>query len=315
MPKFEQKAPAYQQSNCGGNSNSLQQTECLKSVVDDKNVFVRVTVCETPLDAVYDTGASVSCLSLKVFFRLPPQIQSSLRPCSKRLLAANQGKIRVKGEVAVERKITSMTFRHTFLVLEASEAECLLGLDFFEIHKCDLLFFEMKLRLSRSTSSNLFHRTARVQSWHCPFMRVVAKETYFIPSGDEVIILGEIDLDDQTLSTKAGILETSLSFCDKQTVLDFNTLSELQEDAIPARIIIRYHEDCMIYKGSTLGTLTILQEDTFLQNNVAIQSNQKQTAITKNDLKSIIHQAKPVTIEIPMRKMRSCSVTFQLFSQ
>ena len=281
--------------------------------MDDKSVFVRVTVCEIPLDAVCDTGASVSCLSPKVFVRLPPKIKSSLKPCSKRLLAANQGEIKVKGEITVEMKIASMTFRHTFLVLEASEAECLLGLDFLETHKCDTMFSEMKLRLDRDTSAKLFHRTAPVQSWHYPVMRVVARETSFIPSGHEAIILGKIDLDDHNLLTKAGIFEPSQSFCDKQNVLAFNTLSGLQEDAIPVRII-NPGEDRMIYKGSTLGTFTILQEDTFAQNNVASQSKQKHTAITKYDLKSILHQVKPVMNESSHAKfaqlLRDFSVVF-----
>ena len=67
-----------------GNSKSLKQTECLNSVMDDKSVFVRAPVCENPLDAVCDTSATVSCLSPKVFVGLPPKIQSSLKPCSKR---------------------------------------------------------------------------------------------------------------------------------------------------------------------------------------------------------------------------------------
>ena len=282
-------------------------------MVDDKSVFVRVTVCEIPLDAVCDTGASVSCLSPKVFIRLPEKIQSSLKPCSKRLLAANQGEIKIKSEVTVEMKIASMNFRHTFLVLEASEAECLLGLDFLETHKCDPMFSEMKLRLNRDTSANLFHRTAPVQSWNYPVMRVVARETSFIPSGHEAIIRGKNDLNDHTLLQKTGIFEPSQSFCDKQNVLAFNTLSELQEDAIPARII-NPREDRLIYKGSTLGTFTILQDNIFAQNNVAIHSKQKHTAITKYDLKSILHQAKPVMNESSHAKFahlfRDFSVVF-----
>ena len=159
------KAPKYQRGNCAGNSKRFQQTECLNSVVDDKIVFVRVTVCEIPSDAVCDRGASVPCLSPKVFVRLPVKMQSSLKPCSKRLLVANQGEIRVKNEVTVEMKKASMTFRHTPLVFEASKAECLLGLDFLETHKCDPMFFEKKLRFNRGTSANVFHRTAPVQSW------------------------------------------------------------------------------------------------------------------------------------------------------
>ena len=120
-----------------------------------------------------------------------------------------------------------MTFRHTFFVHEASEAQCFLGLDFLETHKCDPMFSEMKLGLTRGTSANVFHRAVPVRSWHYPVKGEVARETFFINSGHEAIILGKIDLDDHTLLTKAGILETSQSFYDRQNVLAFNTLSEL----------------------------------------------------------------------------------------
>ena len=144
-------------------------------------------------------------------------------------------------------------------------------------------------------------------------MRVVARERSFIPSGHESFFLGKIDLDDHTLLTKAGIFEPSQSICDKQIVLAFNTLTELQDDAIPARII-NPGENRMIYKGSTLGTFTIVQDDTFAQNNVAIQSKQKHSAITKYDLKSVLHQAKPVMNESSHAKfaqlLREFSVVF-----
>ena len=231
-----------------------------------------------------------------MFVRLPPKIQSSLKSCSKPLLPANQGEIRVKDEGKVETKISSMAFRHTFLVLEASEIECLLGLDFLKTHKCDPTFSEMKLRLNRGVSTNLFRRTAPVQSWHYPVMSVSPRETSIILCGHEVIILGKIDLDDHTFLTKTGISEPSQAFCDKQNVLAFNTLSELQKDAIPAPII-NPGEDQMMYRGSTLGTFTILLGETFAQNNVALQSKQKHTAITKYDLKNVLHQWKPALIE------------------
>ena len=69
-PKFKLKASAYQQANWTGNSKSLLQTECLNSVVDDKNIFVRAKFCDFLLDAVCDTGAGVSCLSPKYLFIL-----------------------------------------------------------------------------------------------------------------------------------------------------------------------------------------------------------------------------------------------------
>ena len=144
-------------------------------------------------------------------------------------------------------------------------------------------------------------------------MRVVAGETSFILSGHKVTILGKIDLDDHTLLQKAGIVEPSQTFCDKQNILVLNTFSELQEDAIPERII-NSGEDRMNYKGSTLGTFTLLQDDTFAQDNVAYQSKQKHTAITKYDLGCVLHQAKPVMNESSHAKfaqlLRDFSVVF-----
>ena len=55
-------------------------------------------------------------------------------------LAANQVKIRVKGETTVEMQIASMFFRHFFLVPEVFKAECLVGLDLPEAYKCALCF-------------------------------------------------------------------------------------------------------------------------------------------------------------------------------
>ena len=125
-----------------------------------------------------------------------------------------------------------MTFRHTFRVLQASEAECLLGLDFLKTHKCGPLFFEKKLRLNRDTCANFFRRTAPVQSQNYSVMGVVARKTFFISSGHGAIVLGKIDLDDYTSLTKQTIFESSQSFCDKQNVFAMNTPSEFQEDAI-----------------------------------------------------------------------------------
>ena len=89
-PKFKLKVPAYRRSNCSENLKDLQPMEYLNSKVHEKSVFVRVRVCEILLDAVCDTGASVYCLSPEALFRLPEKIQSSLKPCSKLILAANQ---------------------------------------------------------------------------------------------------------------------------------------------------------------------------------------------------------------------------------
>ena len=127
-------------------------------------------------------------------------------------------------------------------------------------------------------------------------MNVIARETSFIPSGHEAIILSRINLADHTSLTKAVSFEPSQFFDDKQNVLVFNTFPEFQEDAIPARIT-NPGEDRTIYQVSTLGTITILEAGRLAHNNVTIEQKQKQSAINKYDLRSVLHQVKPVLNE------------------
>ena len=127
-------------------------------------------------------------------------------------------------------------------------------------------------------------------------MRVVGRETSFIPSGHEANNLAKSDLDDPTLLIKARTFEPSESFCDKQDVLVFNTLSEFQEDGFPARII-NPGEEQRIYKVSTLATFTNLEANTLAQINVAFEQEQKESATTKYDARRVLHQAKPVLNE------------------
>ena len=78
-PVFELKIPAYQRANCPRNSKNLEQTECLKSLLEDNTVFVRLMEREISLDTVRARNSSVSCLSSKVFVRPPQKILSPLK--------------------------------------------------------------------------------------------------------------------------------------------------------------------------------------------------------------------------------------------
>ena len=70
-----------------------------------QSFFVLVEVCEFPLNNFSDLAASVLRLSLKVSVRfLPHKVHFSMKPRSKRLLAANQNKTQVKSEPAVKKQ-------------------------------------------------------------------------------------------------------------------------------------------------------------------------------------------------------------------
>ena len=98
------------------------------------------------------------------------------------------------------------------------------------------------------------------------------------------------------LFDKSRNLWTFTTFLRQQNVLVFNTLSTIQEDAMSAGII-NPGEDRTIYQSSTLRTFTIQGADTLAQNNVAIEQKQKRSAVTKYNLRSVLHQATRVLIE------------------
>ena len=148
----------------------------LNSVIDNKSVFVNLEVCSSPVTAVCDTGASVSCISQRLLKRLPVNFQNQLQPAHCRLLAANQAEIPFLGTVTLPISLASNRYQQQFFVLKSSEADCLLGLDFLEDNHCDALFSSMQLRFPNSQT--VFRRNPRVFLNHHPLF---ARNTSYWP--------------------------------------------------------------------------------------------------------------------------------------
>ena len=110
--------------------------------MDHRSLYVQISILNKQVEAVSDSGASVSCLSEKLFNQINENHQVKMQPSSTRLSSANQMPIQIKGTVSVPIKIGSKTYEHTFYVLIEAASDCLLGLDFRETNKCGALFSE-----------------------------------------------------------------------------------------------------------------------------------------------------------------------------
>ena len=108
-------------------------------------------ICEKKIEAVCDCGASVSCLSPSIYDESKQTHKLDPKPCLRKLKAANGLPIEVKGVVRLPVVIGPKSYEHDFCVLDKSEADCLLGLDFLETNKCDPLFSCMKLKLDSNS--------------------------------------------------------------------------------------------------------------------------------------------------------------------
>ena len=142
--------------------------------------------CEKKIEAVCDCGASVTCLSPLIYDKLKQTHKLDLKPCLGKLRAANGLPIEVKGFVRVPVVIGTKSYGHGFCVLDKSEADCLLDLDFLETNKCDSLFPCMKLQLDSHSFVPLYHK--KFDYGHDHVFRVISTETFSVTPGHTRII-------------------------------------------------------------------------------------------------------------------------------
>ena len=129
-----------------------------------------------------------------------------------------------------------MTFWHIFFLLDASEAEYWLGLEFFKTRHCDPIFSKMKSRFNPGASANVFHRKTPVHSWHYLTMRIDARGTTFKPSGHEAITSGKIEVDDHYWKKKASLNLHNLFATNKMSWLStlFQNFQRRQSQHVPS---------------------------------------------------------------------------------
>ena len=256
VPTFKLKQPTHEPGGCAVDSYRLTiERAILNSVIDNKGVVVIFEVCSSPVTTVFDTGASVSCISRRLLERLPLNFQNRLQPAHRQLLDANQAEKPVSDTVTLPMSLATKRYQQQFFVLKSSEADCPLGLDLLEDHHCHPLFSSMQLRFPNSQTVPLFHSRKALSDPSPEQVRVIARETTFIPAGHEAVILGEL-LTQSFPKKSDGIYKPAPAFCKKNQLLDLRSLCESGEK-IPARLI-HPDEDVTVYKGTSLGSFSVV---------------------------------------------------------
>ena len=107
---------------------------------------------------VCDCSASVLCLRPCIYVEFKHTDQLELKPCHRKLRAANGLPIEVKDVVCVPVKIRPKSYEHDFSVPDKPEADCLLGLDFPETKKCDQLFSRTQLKIASHDFATFYRK-------------------------------------------------------------------------------------------------------------------------------------------------------------
>ena len=288
----------------------------LNSVIDNKCVFVNLEVCSSPVTAVCDSGASVSCISQRLLEQLPVNFQNQLQPAHRRLSAANQAEIPVSGRVTLPISLVGNRYQQQFFVLKSSEADCLLRLDFLEYNHCDALFSSMQLRFHNSQTVPLFHSRKALWDTSPEQVKLIARETTFIPAGHEAVILSEL-LTQSFPEKSEGIFEPSPAFCKKHQLLAFSSLCESGE-VIPARLINPV-EDVTIYKGTSLGSFSAVGSAEIAAMNRAIADlpdNRQSQFPDKYDVKEVLKETQfSMDSQIRAQLAQLLRTFFEVFSK
>ena len=131
--------------------------------MDNQSLYVQISILNKQVEALCDSGASVSCLSEKLFNQINENHRVKLQPSTTRLSSANHIPIQIKGTVSVPIKIGPRRYEHTFYVQNKAASDCLLGLDFLETNKCDALFSEGRLKIDRNVLEPSLQKTIFVR--------------------------------------------------------------------------------------------------------------------------------------------------------
>ena len=158
------------------NETSSDPQPQLLNVVDHRSIFFKIQVFDRIIEAVCDSGASVSCLSSAIFDSLQTKTPLKLSPSTTQLKAANQLPIETRGTVNLPVQIAKKVFDQTFHVLVKSESDCLIGLDFLEDHKCDPMFSKKKLLICDTASVPLYHKKFEIP--YNKVFRVVSQDPF-----------------------------------------------------------------------------------------------------------------------------------------
>ena len=236
--------------------------------MDHRSLYVQISILNKQVEDVCDSGASVSCLSEKLFNQINEKYQVKIQPSTTRLSSANQMPIQIEGTVSVPIKIGPKTYEHTFYVLIEEASDCLLGLDFLETNKCDALFSESRLKIDINTLVPLYRKQFSFDEKQV--YRVVALEKVSIPPQHIMIVPGTIPGWEAPPVAKVALFEPHERFIDNENQIAQDAFFSFEKGIVPITVANKNDEVLTIFKDTTLGSSQLVS-DRLIQ-----EKNQKQ---------------------------------------
>ena len=306
--KLEKSTPTGRRAD--ETTRTGQQIQTLNSVVDHRSVFLKLTVFGKVIEAVCDSGASVSCLSSVVFDKHKKLGKLKLLPTETKVVAANKLPITSRGRVRLPITIGPKHYEHDFHVLIDSGADCLLGLNFLRTNKCDPLFSKDLLRLDSKNHVPLYNRNLNHEV-NTGF-RVIATETVSVPAGYAMILPARIQEWERPLTEMPALFEPVARMSTLKKAAVPSVLFNFAEENVPVTIEDTGDEAITVYENTTLGTSEFFPKPA-LNHIVSAPPKPKTNEIDESyDLKHVIDSISPA---IPIKMRHKFAEIVQQFAE
>ncbi|CAG2220646.1 unnamed protein product [Mytilus edulis] len=175
-----------------------------------------------------------------------------------KVVSANGEPIDILGKTQLSICIGQEVGIQSVLVARDLAQECILGVDFMRAHKLIIDFDTMALK-TKTTNICLKKGNANLAC------NIKSAKTEIIPAGHEKIIDGKLVVAKgrgEIMTTNyVGIIESKLRQTNEKPVLLARSLVTSQNLTVPLRVANFSSEDVTIYKNTTLGIFSTIDED------------------------------------------------------
>ena len=180
-----------------------------------------------------------------------------MEPSRTQLKAVNQLPIEARGIVRLPVKICGIKVEHTFHVSAESEADCLMGLNFFEDHQCDALIAKKKLRLNDDTCVALYHKIFSIQTDEV--FSVLATDSVLVAANHSMIIPAHIPGWKRPPKELAAVSEPHERFKTVNQVSADHVLFNFAEEMFSVMVANCGDETVMIHRKTSLGPSKLVE--------------------------------------------------------
>jgi len=249
------------------------------SIVIDRvtaaSITVPVVVNKVETKAVIDTGAEVTVLNEKLYYKIPDGVRPELKTATRNLVVAEAGKhMTTKGVADVELRLGNETFVWPVYIAPIGD-NLLLGCDIIDEK-------DITINSKKGLQLNGEWIGCETKRQSDEVARVITKEPITIPANSEIIIFAK-GLNSEDLSSRYTVIEPVVE--DDRKLIVARALVDPYSNNIPVRLINLDDHPIKLRRNYLLGELhpvrdiTEVSKTEEMKSSFSSQERSKQTCI------------------------------------